>query len=149
MKDLPKDKVETIAQWIDGDYEVTLQRTDKVVEGFTYHTILGQTIRWNVTQAQEEVKAGHVLVRTEIDRPAMQDIANANEWTEEGVADADPSIDGIAAPLLAMGTVIYVLIDGTHRLVRAMRDGKPFFAKLLTDDANRRCVVSADEGMVP
>jgi len=146
---LPKDEKTILQTGIIGDLCYTLEQTKTHIEAFTFNTILGQTIRWNVTQAQAEIAAGHVLARSEIAPSDMQAIADSNEWTEEGVANADAALDGIAAPILALGVVIYVLIDGTHRCVRALREGRPFFAKLLTDDANRRCVIDADPGLVP
>jgi hypothetical protein len=147
---LPKDEHAIIKQWIEGDFEMTLEATRVHIEAFTFNTILGQTIRWNITQAQREIAAGHVMARTEIAREDMRAIAASNDWTEDGVTNADPTLDGIAAPLFdGNGTIIYVLIDGTHRLVRALREGRPFFAKALTDEANRRCVIDADSGMVP
>lgn len=129
--------------------DAVLVRTEVQHEAFTFTTILGDAITWDVTRARDHVTRGNVVGFSEIPVSTLAEIAALNAWQEDVVATADPTQHGIAAPIVAMGHVIYVLIDGTHRAVRALRDHVPFSAWLLNDVANRDCVVRAPNGLIP
>lgn len=122
---------------------MVLTKTEVQHEAFTFTTILGDVITWDVTKAREQVAAGNTVGLSEIPPHVLAEIAAANEWTPDVVATADPSKHGIAAPVIAMGQVIYVLIDGTHRAVHALQHRKTFCAWLLSDAANRECLARA------
>lgn len=120
------------------------------VEWFEYR-IEGEpgTLIWNVTKARALVASGHgTFDCVPISREVMQDIANQNEWDPSHVAKADPALPGIASPLIVPNNlhgmvgdrvIIYQIIDGIHRCVRALQLGLPFSAHLLTDEAARAC----------
>lgn len=129
--------------------DAVLVRTQVEHEAFTFTTILGDVFTWDVTRAREAVAAGDVVGLSEIDPSVLAEIAANNEWEQSVVDVADPSKHGIAAPLVAFGQVIYVLIDGTHRAVNALQHRKTFRAWMLTDKANRACLVHGRKGLVP
>jgi hypothetical protein len=131
--------------------EMMLTRTDVEHEAFTFTTILGDVFTWDITRARELVQAGgaNVIGLSEIPPSVLAEIAVSNEWQQAVVDKADPTQHGIAAPVVAFGQVIYILIDGTHRAVKALHDRTPFCAWMLSDKANRACLVRAREGLVP
>lgn len=106
---------------------------------------------WNINQAKVEVAtASSVIATVEIERDQMQIIATRSEFDEAHLPRVDITQPGIGAPVvLPDGSVAFILIDGTHRCVRAYREGRPFFARLLTDEAAARCVITAPEGRLP
>ena len=111
------------------------------VETFRY-TIPGHgTLIWNVSAAKDAIAAGQVLTRVPIAREQMAGIVAKNEYEEARVAMVDPSRPGIGAPFLWEGRVEYLLIDGTHRCVKAYRMGVPFEVDLLTDEAAKACLI--------
>jgi hypothetical protein len=120
------------------------------VETFTYEVPGYQPVRWDILQAKAHVQAGHVLTRLTLSRETQQDIADRNTWDPAKLDQSDPTVPGIAAPLVYDGrTVMYVLIDGLHRNARALRDHRPFQAYLLTDAAARDCVLEGDPRLLP
>lgn len=125
-----------------------LVRTQVEHEAFTFTTVLGETFTWDITRAREHVEKQDVAGLDEIPIGVLQEIAASNEWEQSVVDKADPSRPGIAAPIVAMGQVIYILVDGTHRAVKALQQGRTFSAWLLTPAANRACLVRC-EGRVP
>lgn len=90
-----------------------------------------------------------ILATVSIDREAMAEIAERNDWNEAHLTEVDIADPGIGAPFLWNNAIEYLLIDGTHRCVRAMREGKTFRAHLLSDDAAKRCLISADKRLLP
>lgn len=126
-----------------------LVRTQVEHEAFTFTTILGDVITWDITRAREAVERRDVVGLEEIPRNVLAEIAASNDWQQDVVDKADPTKHGIAAPLVAMGQVIFILIDGTHRAVNALQTRRPFCAWLLSDAANRGCVVRGREGIIP
>lgn len=123
-------------------------------ESFRY-TVPGYgDVRWDVTVAQQLVTAGHTRALVPISVQTTREIAERNTWDPAKLDHVDPSIPGICAPLVKPddpgGPHIYsVLIDGTHRCARAARDGLPFSAYLLTDDAARACVIDGPAVLLP
>ena len=106
---------------------------------------------WDVAAALREVEAGHVEVTVPIDREEMAGIRQNCHWDAAKIDHVDPTIPGIGAPLMLPDekVVIYILIDGTHRCVRALRDGLPFHARLLTFEAAKRCLLSCPPELLP
>ena len=130
--------------------DIRLTRTEVEHEAFTFTTIYGDVITWDITHAREQVRTRQIAGLHEIPRDVLAEIAAANEWTQAGVDAADVSRHGISAPLVANGRVVYILIDGTHRAVRALQTNKPFCVWLLTDEGNRDCIVNTTQpALVP
>ena len=126
-----------------------LEMTQFKLRRFTYTIPDVGGITWDINRAMAEVDAGQVLATLEVPRDQLESIREKNSWDPGVVAKADPSQPGIGAPIVHEGRVIYVLIDGTHRAVRALQDGVPFMACLLTDEAARRCVLRGDDALLP
>lgn len=116
---------------------------------FTYTTERGHQLMWDVTRAKAEVAAGHTIATVPIAPSELAEIAARNDWTAARVAIADPTLPGIGAPMVWEGSVIYILIDGTHRAVRAHQTDGVFSAHLLTDEAARRCLLSGPPALMP
>ena len=117
-------------------------------EGFTYEIPgVGEMI-WNVALAKALIASRYVEEVT-LEPSEMQAIAERSSYDEAHLKDVDPAIPGIGAPMIWEGQIIYVLIDGIHRCVRALREQRPFLARLLTDEDARLCVVSAPAGLIP
>jgi sirohydrochlorin ferrochelatase len=142
-------------QDVPGDWDTAAQalfRGQHVVvvpSSFTYTLPDGQQITWDITRALAHLKA--ITWQTvEIPRDQMQLIVEKNEHDPQRYGLVDPSIPGIAAPIVWEGARMYILIDGTHRTGRALRDGLSFFAHLLTDEGSRDCVLSiSDPSLIP
>jgi hypothetical protein len=111
------------------------------------YTIPGERdIAWDVELARFLVRnPANVVTTVTLDLASQQDIAAKNEIEEAHLPKVDPSEPGIGAALYDEGHIAYVLIDGQHRNVRAMRDGVPFRVHLLTDAASRRCLIEGDD----
>lgn len=118
-------------------------------ESFTYEIPGHGKIIWDVTTARERADAGGIAATVMIDKEQMELIARNNDWQASKLAHVDIAIPGIGAPMVWQGQIIYVLIDGTHRCVRALHEGKPFEARLLSDDAARQSVLFAPAGLMP
>ena len=69
-------------------------------------------------------------------------VASHNEFDEAHVAEVDVSEPGIAVEHEYHGQTYHVLIDGTHRAVRALREGREFRAFILPVAVADRCRVS-------
>ena len=115
---------------------------------FTFENGDGEAI-YLVTLAKVLVEAGQVVACIEIPQAMMSEIAQRNEWDPAKLDRADPSIPGIAVPMINDGQIQYTLIDGMHRLARAIRDGLSFKAHLLTDDAARACLITGPAHRMP
>lgn len=116
--------------------ELTRQQT------FTYE-IPGRTpLVWDVNAAFEAVARGEIDGWTELPPEALAHIARANVYDEAAVERADPTAYGIAVEVRhSDGRDYSILIDGTHRAVKAYRDGVPFRAVILTRAAARACML--------
>lgn len=104
---------------------------------------------WHITRAKEQVAAGHVVACVEMSREEMANTIARCEWDESHLLEVDITLPGIAAPFIWDGRIIYVPIDGIHRLVRAYREGKPFYFQLLTDAASRACLIEGPRELIP
>lgn len=110
----------------------------------------GGTVTWDTTLAVELANVdAHVRAVVDIDVVEMRGIMERNDWSEAKIATVDCSIPGVGAPIEVNGEKFYILIDGTHRCVRALRDGLIFRARLLTVMAAARCVLSDPNGLTP
>lgn len=115
--------------------------------GETYeYTIPGyETVWWNISRAKWEVRdPANVEVTVPIERDQMQAIADRNDFDPDHLATVDETQPGIGAPIFIEDEVAYILIDGTHRCVKALRADRPFYAQLLTHAANERCLLRGD-----
>lgn len=101
----------------------------------------GQVFAWDVTLAEKFRGNGFILMTTVAERDQMEAVKRNNEWDPLVVARADPSIHGIGAPIVKDGAIAYILIDGTHRCVRALETGVPFEVDLLTDEVAAACQI--------
>lgn len=115
--------------------------TDIRVETFEYTIEAVGSILWNVTLAKQLIERRYHAV-VDIAVSDMQDIVERNEYDPNHLKNVDPTCPAIAAPILWEKKIIYVMIDGIHRCARALQDGLPFQAKLLTDDDARACWIN-------
>lgn len=119
--------------------------------------VVQQTFRYTIPNEQPDIVwdtglaaklaaiPSNIVAAVPIPLDQMAEIAAKNEWKEEHVARVDPAQPGLGAAIYEDGRIVYILIDGQHRNVRAMREGLPFYVRLLTDEASRACVVSGAE----
>lgn len=112
-------------------------------ETYSYEIPGHAPMLWNVSQAIIECENGHVDAVVPIAHAEMAGIVNQCGWDEAHLARADPERPGIAAPIRLDGVVFFILIDGTHRCVRAYREQRPFLARCLSLEAAQRCVLLA------
>lgn len=105
---------------------------------------------WNIVLAKQlAADPRWVESIVTIGRSEMRAITERNSWEPSRVADVNIADPGIGAPFIWEGTASYLLIDGTHRCVRAYRERKPFAVRLLTDEAARRCYISGPTDLMP
>lgn len=122
-----------------------------VTKAYTYSVDGHGDIVWDIGLALAFANAGEIETTIEVDRDQMAMIAARNDFNEARLAEVDPSIPGIAAPVWIpqIDQRVYVLIDGTHRCVRALRDGVPFHARVLTHVAALKCMVECADELWP
>ncbi len=115
-----------------------------VIETFRFEIPDVGIILWNITLAKDliEQRSQDII---EIVKEEMVKIVLRNEYDHDHSNHVDPSIPGIGAPIVFENTIIYMLIDGIHRCARALRDNVPFYARLLTDDDARACILQCPE----
>ena len=123
---------------------------------YTYTLQEGRgSMTWYVTLAQEIVAQGGLDIE-EVVREQQQHIATHYDITEAKVARAHIGTPGIAAPFIWQGNstiappgIVYILIDGTHRAVRAYRERKPFYCYVLSPAQSRACLLSGPSEVIP
>ena len=115
------------------------------VEAYTYTFDSGEAIVWNVDEAKRLIARRRVDI-IDVPREELAVIKARNEWSPPRVAQVDPTIPGIGAPILFDGNIGYILIDGTHRCVRALELDIPFKVALLTDEDSRAAIVATRGG---
>lgn len=139
------------------DHKATLDRLlqglesgelKRATETYTYEWASG-SVTWNITQAKQLIAEGRAVGWNDVAHDQLQRIAERYDYDEATVARADPCVPGIAAPILDQGQVVYVIIDGIHRAVRAYRDGQPFIVLILSDEDSRACILGNPEGLIP
>jgi hypothetical protein len=112
-------------------------------EVFQYDVPGFPTLWYDVTAAKAAIERGEFCTTAEIEREQMRHVMERNEWTEAELASVDPSEPGIAVPFMPVpDLIVYMLIDGTHRCVKAYRENRPFFARCLTDKAAAGCLMN-------
>lgn len=113
---------------------------------FVYEIPGYEPFMWDVTIAQQLVAAGAIEATIAMPFEDMAEVVSKNDVVPEHVDRVDPTIPGIAAPIinpcLTPRGISYVLIDGTHRCAKALRQQQPFIVYLLTDVAARRALLS-------
>lgn len=106
----------------------------------------GRALSWSVNKARAEIAAADL---------APQPITPAELWALlEGhdltIAHLDhiprnaPDV-GILAPSPDSSGTGYALINGSHRAARALRDGRPFSAYVLTPEMSTRALLTVQE----
>jgi hypothetical protein len=63
-----------------------------------------------------------------------------NEWSEQHLAHVDPDVPGIVGQRFGG----MALFDGTHRAERARREGRQFWAYVLTYEESADCLIGQD-----
>jgi len=111
------------------------------VQTFTF-TVDDEVIHWDVGAATEAVTRGEVLARLELPLEYMMHVARNNDYDPAHVAEVDYTQPGIAVEHEHDGQMYHVLIDGTHRCVRALLERKPFYAWILSRAVADRCRVT-------
>lgn len=107
------------------------------------------TLVWNVTIAKLEAAEGNLIATVEMSREDMAGVVRQNSFEEAHLADVDITLPGVGAPVVWENKILYVMIDGTHRCVRAYREDKPFVVQLLTDEAAKRSFVGGPPNLMP
>lgn len=105
---------------------------------------------WDVTAAK------HILTTWTreawpIPEEVMENIARQYSYAEERLPLVDPTVPDIAASFWypAEQRRVLVLIDGTHRCVRARREGLPFHVFLLSEAESDSCLLDAPSNQEP
>jgi hypothetical protein len=105
---------------------------------------------WDVTAAKQILTT---WTREALPMPAevTADIARQYRYAEERLPLVDPALPGIAASFWYPPEQrrVLVLIDGTHRCVRAMREGRPFHVFLLSEAESDSCLLDAPSNPEP
>jgi hypothetical protein len=105
-------------------------------EYFTYWDLY----RFDVCRARELVADGRDAV--EVDDDSVRYCVDTNRIHKHHVAHVDPKFPGIIAHVFFTnpdgGTAQgHVLIDGNHRAARCLREKRPFFAYVLTEEESK------------
>lgn len=132
------------------DYRINVLRHGLRHQTFRYFLPGEPDIVWDINAAENIIRRGTAGALGFLELPApqpippdqMRSIAEKNAWDPAMIHLADPSVPGIAAPLINEGAIMWVLIDGMHRNARALRDGLPFAAWLLSDQGSRLCLLT-------
>jgi hypothetical protein len=135
-------------------------------ETYTYALDSGGFVTWDTTLAKRLIARRTAGIDT-LDLATMRAIVARTEVGPVKFALADPRVPGIGgqirlpeaslegapeeivAQVLANDRIINILIDGSHRLAKALRQGVPFQVRRLTEADNRRCIVEAPPGVIP
>lgn len=108
-----------------------------------------EPLRWDVLHAKALIGAGEKVGTVTVELDQMAIIARKNDWDPAHLPNVDPSRPGIGAPCVFEGRRIYILIDGTHRCVRSLMEGRAFVVDLLTDAASLRCFIDGPRKYLP
>jgi hypothetical protein len=108
-------------------------------EGHEYYRYLGTWYEFDVERAKEMVRDGRAPA--EVEPESVRESVENSRITDEHIDHVDPSIPGLIAHVWYTdedGTVHgHILIDGNHRAARCLRDGRAFFAYVLTEEESR------------
>ena len=116
-------------------------KDDEVKFELFEYTIPGHApMKWNVTLARYLLREPHARVmRTPLTPDLMREFLQHVEINPAQVAKADTSRPGIAAPYVLDGATCYMVIDGAHRIAKALQHNVTFYVDILTDRAAKRC----------
>ncbi len=114
-------------------------------EVYTHTLPNGELMIWDVSTAKAAVARGEIVAEIDMDIAAMRHVVEHNEYDEAIVARANIAQPGIAAPCVWQGQVCYLLIDGSHRCVKAYRAGQAFRVTLLSDRAGDSCLLAGPD----
>ena len=130
---------------------LTLSVRHVKVETFTYDVPNVGSVKWDISRARLQAAAGFVVATSEVSRETLQGISARYQYDEAVVATADPLEPGLAAPLIfpETGEAMWVLIDGTHRAVKALRENVPFTVQHLSAEASRACIIEGPPELIP
>lgn len=129
-------------------HSIASGEVDRATEMYTYEWSEG-SVTWNITKVKQLIAQGRAEGWNEVPRDQLRRVAEVYEYDEATVARADLAVHGIAAPILDQGLVVYVIVDGIHRAVRAYRDGNTFLVLMLSKEDSRTCIIGPWEGLVP
>jgi len=95
--------------------------------------------------------AGDGREPVEVDDESVRESIDNSEMDECHIPHVDPSIPGVIAHVSfenGPGDVVtgHLLIDGHHRAARCLRDGRPFFAFLLTEAESQAVLLRGPPG---
>lgn len=105
---------------------------------FTFERSDGQVFAWAIDLAIKFCSDGRMPFPV-----PMQDlgtILGVNEINQGHLEHVDPRIPGIACTCGAInGCALLVLIDGSHRAARCLKERRPFLVYTLTEEESLRC----------
>jgi hypothetical protein len=127
--------------------------THGIISGESYSFTMtdpDQEIVWSLDVARGYIRAGLVPIM-ELDPDALKSWIDTYADVDEAHLDHIP-LESIYVPgiLIAIATaptvddpieIFPILLDGTHRATRALREGRPFFAYVLNEPQQRDCRV--------
>jgi hypothetical protein len=114
----------------------------------TYRYI-GKLFVYDVDAAWRLVKDGREPV--ELERESVEWSVHTSDIDDEHVGHVDASIPGLIAHLQMLSedgepVKAHRLIDGHHRAARCLREERPFFAYLLTEEESEQILLSRPQG---
>jgi hypothetical protein len=117
--------------------------------GREVYSYIGELFEFDVDAARELIRDGREPVELEPESVAYS--VHTSDIDEQHVAHVDPAIPGLIAHLEVVaewGEVVkaHRLIDGHHRAARCLREARPFFAYLLTEDESRAVLLRRPAG---
>jgi hypothetical protein len=118
-------------------------------EGHEYYRYLGDWYEFDVDKAKEMVRDGREPV--EVEPESVLASVEGSHIDECHVDHVDPSIPGLIAHVWYededQSLHGHILIDGNHRAARCLRDGRPFFAHILTEEESRAILWRTPSGL--
>jgi len=116
-------------------------------KGTEYYWYLGGAYEFDVEAARRFAADGREPVEVEPD--SVRASVENSSIDETHVGHVDPAYPGIITHLWFDddGELVQaqLLIDGNHRAARCLRDGRPFFAYVLTEDESRAIVMKSPD----
>ena len=106
----------------------------------------GRALSWSINKAVAEIAAAD-LVPQPVTATELWALLEGHDLTLAHLdhIPSNASDIGILAPAPDTSATGYALINGSHRAARALRDGRQFYAYVLTFEMSRRTLLSAQE----
>lgn len=106
----------------------------------------GHALSWSVNKAFAEIAAVD-LVPQPVTAVELWALLEGHDLTLAHLDHIPSSVSdiGILAPAPDASATGYALINGSHRAARALRDGRQFYAYVLTPEMSRRALLTAQE----